>query len=144
MSFAPNGVYEDEAPKGGKRMTAKKTATKKGNDPVETYIAEQTPDKRALLERLRAVVDKAVPDATTSIKWGVPFYQRNGKNICALASFKEYVGINIFAPPDVLVDPKRRLEGAGKTNRMYKVRTAADVDAAAITRWLKAAVAANG
>ncbi|TMF23823.1 MAG: DUF1801 domain-containing protein, partial [Chloroflexi bacterium] len=74
-----------------------------------------TPDKRALLERLRALVDKAVPDATTSIKWGVPFYQRNGKNICALASFKEYVGINIFAPPDVLVDPKRRLEGGGKT-----------------------------
>jgi len=122
-------------------MPTAKTADKK--DPVKTYIAEQPPDKRALLEKLRAIVDKTVPDATTAIKWGVPFYLRGGKSICALASFKEYVGINFFAPPEALADPKKRLEGSGKSNRMYKVRTAADIDSAAITKWLKASVAAN-
>jgi len=103
------------------------------------YIAEQDPTKRVLLERLRAIVVKTVPDATVSIKWGVPFYQRAGKNVCSLAAFKEYVGINFFAPPERLADPKGRLEGAGKVNRMLKVRTAQDIDTAAITRWLKAA-----
>ena len=122
-------------------MPTAKTADKK--DPVKTYIAEQPPDKRALLEKLRAIVDKTVPDATTAIKWGVPFYLRGGKSICALASFKEYVGINFFAPPEALADPKKRLEGSGKSNRMYRVRTAADIDSPAITKWLKASVAAN-
>ena len=106
------------------------------------YIAEQSPDKRALLQSLRAIVVKTVPDATVEIKWGVPMYQRNGKRVCALASFKDYVGINFFAPPAALADPKKKLEGAGSTQRMLKVRTAKDIDAASISKWLKAAVAA--
>ena len=122
-------------------MPAAKTPAKK--DPVKTYIAEQAPDKQALLEKLRALIEKTVPDATTAIKWGVPFYLRGGKSICALASFKEHVGVNFFAPPEALADPKKRLEGGGKTSRMYKVRTASDIDAPAITKWLKAAVTAN-
>lgn len=107
------------------------------------YIAAQNVENRKLLEGLRAIVVKAVPDATVQIKWGVPFYLRDGKPVCALASFKEYVGINIFAPPAALKDPKKRLEGAGKVNRMYKVRSADDLDAPAIRGWLKAAVAAQ-
>ena len=119
---------------------AKKAATKSGA-PDDRYFAEQSPDKRALLEKLRALVNKAVPDADVSIKWGVPFYQRNGKNVWALASFKDHVGINFFASPSALADPQKKLEGGGKTTRMLKVRNAADIDSASITRWLKAAAA---
>ena len=109
----------------------------------DRYFAEQPADKAALLEKLRALVNKAVPDADVSIKWGVPFYQRNGKNVCALAAFKDHVGINFFAPPEVLADPEKKLEGRGKANRMLKVRSAGDIDTASILRWLKATVAAN-
>jgi hypothetical protein len=118
-----------------------KKAAKKTGAPDDRYFAEQSPDKRALLEKLRALVNKAVPDADVSIKWGVPFYQRNGKNVCALASFKDHVGINFFASPSALADPQKKLEGGGKTTRMLKVRSAADIDSASITRWLKAAAA---
>jgi hypothetical protein len=108
----------------------------------DKYFAEQSADKRALLERLRVLVRKGVPDATVSIKWGVPFYTSDGKDICALAVFKDFVGINIFAPPEALADPKKKLEGSGKKNRMLKVRTAADIDSASILKWLKAAAKA--
>ncbi|MGH2472535.1 MAG: DUF1801 domain-containing protein [Candidatus Limnocylindria bacterium] len=111
---------------------------------TDRYFAEQAPEKRALLEELRALVMKGVPDAQSSLKWGVPFYQRNGKSICSLAAFKEHVGINFFAPPSVLVDPKKKLEGGGKTMRMLKVRSPEDIDSASIQRWLKATVAAAG
>ena len=47
--------------------------------------------------------------------------------------------IYFFASPDKLADPKKKLEGAGKTSRMLKVHTAKDIDAASIQRWLKAA-----
>ena len=118
-------------------MTARKTSVD------ARYFAEQPPEKRALLEKLRVLVMKAVPDATVTIKWGVPFYQRNGKNVCALAAFKEHVGINFFASPDALGDPRKKLEGSGKSNRMLKVRTASDIDSASIVRWLKASVQAD-
>src|SRR5688572_29706442 len=111
--------------------------------PVDSYFRQQPPEKRALLEKLRALVAKGVPDADASIKWGVPFYQRNGKNVCSLAAFKEHVGINFFASPAVLVDPGKRLEGEGKSMRMLKVRRPEDIGNASILRWLKATVAAN-
>lgn len=128
------------APKtGAKKPAARKAAA--GAD--DRYFAEQSPDKAALLEKLRALINKEVPEADVAIKWGVPFYQRNGKNVCSLAAFKEHVGINFFASPSVLVDPKKKLEGGGKSMRMLKVRTASDIDSASILRWLKATVAAN-
>lgn len=131
-----------------KKITARKTAAKKAiakttwEPSVTGYFAEQPPDKRALLEKLRALVAKGVPDAAPTIKWGVPVYQRNGKNLCALAAFKDHVAINFFVAPSMLADPGKKLEG-GKTNRLLKVRSAGDIDAGAITRWLKAAAAAN-
>ena len=39
---------------------------------IRAYLFQQTPDKRALLEKLGVLVEKAIPDATASIKWGVP------------------------------------------------------------------------
>jgi len=127
------------------KTDAKKPAAKKTVAGVDDrYIAEQPADKAALLEMLRALVNKGVPHADVSIKWGVPFYQLNGKNICALASFKDHVAINFFAAPSAFVDPGKRLEGSGKGNRMLKVRNARDIDSASILRWLKAVVAANG
>jgi hypothetical protein len=137
-----------------RKPTAKKTAAKKStaktgskrdsaDASVESYFAQQPPDKRALLTKLRGLVEKGAPDAVPSIKWGVPIYAQNGRNICALATFKDHIGLNFFAPPSALPDPKKQLEGEGKTSRMLKVRSAADIDNASILRWLKAAVAAN-
>ena len=127
-----------------KRAAARSESPTKADAAVEAYFAAQTAEQRALLDQLRALVAKGVPDTDVSIKWGVPFFQRGGKNICALAAFKEHVAINFFAPPEVLVDPDGKLEGEGKANRMLQVRAASEIDAASIRRWLKAAVAANG
>lgn len=150
-----NGVQPTRRPPPGSAVVRKAAATKTASSvkhgprrdlgaSVEEYFARQPPDKRALLEKLRAVVMRAVPDATASIKWGVPVYEKNGKTVCALAAFKEHVGLNLFAPPGVLVDPGKKLEGGGKTSRMLKVRSVGDIDSATILRWLKATAAAKG
>src|SRR2546425_11580015 len=130
-----------------RKPTAKKTAAKKtapqdgsrrdGADPsVESYFAQQPPDKRALLTKLRGLVEKGAPDAVPSIKWGVPIYARNGRNICALASFKDHIGLNFFAPPSALAGPKKMLEGVGHKQGMLQVRAAAGVYAPRRARWL--------
>jgi len=132
-----------------KKTGAKKTPPKRGGKhnsadaSVEGYFAQQPPDKRALLIKIRGLVEKGAPDAVPMIKWGVPIYAQNGRNICAIATFKDHVGLNFFASPSALHDPKKKLEGEGKTSRLLKIRSAADIDAPSIARWLKAAVAAN-
>jgi hypothetical protein len=128
--------------KAAKKTAANKTAKSSGAS-TDAYFAEQPADKRALLEKLRALVAKGIPDADSSIKWGVPIYQLNGRNVCALASFKDHVAINFFASPNALVDPGKKLEGAGKSSRLLKVRSTTDIDSASILRWLKAAAAAS-
>ena len=70
----------------------------RSDDPATRFIAAVRPEQGVLLEQLRAIVVKNVPGATVTTKWGVPFYELGGKKICALAAFKEHVGINIFAP----------------------------------------------
>jgi hypothetical protein len=123
------------------KKTGPATSTAAGVD--RAYFAAQSPDKRALLEKLRGLVAKGAPGAVPTIKWGVAVYALNGKNVCALAAFKDHVAINFFAPAGVFVDPGKKLEGSGKSSRLLKVRTAADIDATGIQRWLKAAVAAT-
>ena len=137
-------------PAGKKRATTTKKVPPKTYGPrsdfgtlAEDYFARQEDDKRLLLEKLHALVMKAVPAATVAIKWGVPVYEKDGRAVCALAAFKEHVGINFFAPAAAFVDPQGRLEGGGKVSRMLKVRSARDIDPASIQRWLKAAVASK-
>lgn len=108
--------------------------------PADGYFARQPPDKRALLDPLRALVRAAAPTAHESIKWGMPFYTLGG-SLCALSTFKAHVSINFFAPPDVLTDPDGRLEGTGKGMRHLKVRAPGDIDRARVRRWLAQAVA---
>jgi hypothetical protein len=112
--------------------------------PIDAYFARQSPEQRALLETLRGLVEQAFPHAQTAIKWGVPFFLHNGKMVCALAAFKQHVVINIFAPPDTLVDPKGLLEGASQGARALKVRQAKDIDRASVLRWVKTALAHAG
>lgn len=129
-----------------KQATPKAAAKPKpssGAKVVDEFIAHQAPDKQVLLKKLAALADKHVPGAEHAIKWGAPFYIKDGKNICALGAFKNHVLINFFGPPAVFVDPEGKLEGSGSNNRSLKVRTAEDIDAAAIARWLKAAIAAS-
>lgn len=105
------------------------------------YISEQPADKAALLKKLDALVMKGMPDAEVVTKWGVPVYTRAGKNVCAIAGFKEHVALNFFVPPAALPDPKKRLEGAKKTTTL-RLRKASEFDEPSIVRWVKTAAKA--
>lgn len=108
--------------------------------PVEVFFDRHPPEQRELLEALHAMIRKAAPDARSSIKWGMPYYEVK-RGFCSLYTSPSYVGLNIMAPPEKLDDPEKRLEGTGKTMRHLKVRSAADLDEASILRWLRAAIA---
>lgn len=104
------------------------------------YIAEQDPDKAAMLKKLHGIVLKGMPGAEVALKWGVPVYMKDGANVCAIASFKEHVALNFFVPPGTLADPEKKLEG-GKTNRTLRIRRPGEIDEPTILRWVKSAAA---
>ena len=129
-----------------KRAGAGKPARKVGaradlGAPIDGFFAKQPPLLRAILEELRGLVEEAAPDATASIKWGMPFYTIGGNTMCALAGFKAHVNLILAGPPGSFADPKGLLDGDGKTGRHLKLRALDELPRVAVRGWLRAAAA---
>jgi hypothetical protein len=124
------------------RPPAKKMAPRSDlGAPVDGFFAKQPPPLRPILDRLRLLVEQAAPAATSSIKWGMPFYELDGEIVCALAGFKAHVNLILPGPPGTYADPGRLLQGEGKTGRHLKVRTLDELPDAAVRGWLRTAAA---
>lgn len=62
-----------------------------GRDPrVDDYIAKAADFARPILEHLREVAHRALPGAEEAIKWGMPHFLVNGKNVAGMAAFKAH------------------------------------------------------
>lgn len=109
--------------------------------PIEPFFEKRTGPLRQILDQLRALIDAEVPDATSSIKWGMPFYTLAGQPVCALAAFKAHVNLILAGPEGTFADPDGLLEGDGKTGRHLKLRAPEEIPRAAVSRWLAAAAA---
>lgn len=93
-----------------KRAPAKSAATaaSQSSQDVDAYLAAQSDDVRAALEKLRKDIKAAAPDATEVISYGVPTFRTNkaivsfgaAKNHCAL-----YV-MNLGVMKDLAADLK--------------------------------------
>jgi hypothetical protein len=125
--------------------TAKKRTARRADfgAPIGPWFEQWPPEKRAPLEKLRAIIDATVPEAESGLKWSVPFWTLNGKQLCDLVALKHEVALGIFAPPDVFDDPQGQLSGKSKEYRVLKVKHASEIDDASVKRWLEAAVAAQ-
>jgi uncharacterized protein YdhG (YjbR/CyaY superfamily) len=60
---------------------------------VDQYIAAQPDAVRAILERVRAAIRKAVPDAEEVISYQIPAYKLGGGTVVYFAGWKEHYSI---------------------------------------------------
>jgi uncharacterized protein YdhG (YjbR/CyaY superfamily) len=60
---------------------------------VAAYIAAQPDRAQPALERVRAIVRKALPSAEETISYGVPTYKRHGTYVVYFAGFKEHYSL---------------------------------------------------
>jgi hypothetical protein len=109
--------------------------------PIAGFFARQPARLRPILEQLRDLVQAAAPDATSSIKWGMPFFEVNGNMMCALGGHKSHVNLVLAGPPAAFADPDHRLSGEGKTGRHLKLRTLDEIPRDAVRSWLVTAAA---
>ncbi|MFT4056310.1 MAG: YdeI/OmpD-associated family protein [Novosphingobium sp.] len=62
-----------------------------GRDPrVDEYIAKAADFARPILEHLRELAHRALPETQEAIKWGMPHFLVNGKNVAGMAAFKAH------------------------------------------------------
>src|SRR4051794_9277198 len=63
--------------------------------PIDPLIAKLSGETRAIVERLRALVHRAVPEVTESIKWGQPVFEYQGL-LCHIRPSAKYVRFGFF------------------------------------------------
>lgn len=58
---------------------------------IDDYIAGCAPDVQPILEKIRAIVRQAAPDAEEAISYQMPTFRLNG-NLVHFAAFKHHIG----------------------------------------------------
>ena len=104
---------------------------------VQTYIAGQQIHAE-LLFKLREII--MMHPFEENIKWGMPTYSFDKKNLVGIGAFKKHVGIWFFQGA-LLSDPEKLLHNAqeGKTKAMRQLRlnTAEDINEKVLKSYLQ-------
>lgn len=80
---------------------------------IDAYIKKSAPFAQPIMKHLRALVHKACPEATETIKWGFPHFEYKGI-LCSMASFKQHCSFG-FWKYSLMKDDKKLLNKVGKT-----------------------------
>ncbi len=88
---------------------------------------------------LRRIVEAAAPDATASIKWGMPVFSIGREMMCALGGFKTHVNLVLPGPSGTYADPGGRLEGKSVHGRHLKLRAIDELPREDVRRWVRTA-----
>lgn len=116
---------------------------------IDRRIKELGDWRGRTLAKVRAIIRAADPDIVEEWKWvkptnpGTPVWSRGGI-ICTGEAYKEVVKLT-FARGAALRDPTRLFNASleGNTRRAIDIREGEEVDAAAFTALVRAAVALN-
>lgn len=122
-------------------MGAGKAAKAKPGESVEEFAQRLGRPLGPIVLAAASSIDKHVPHATQTVKWGWPCWVGNGL-IVSLCVMKRQVNMQFFRGAH-LADPDKVLEGTGKDLRHIKLRKAADARAPCVRAILKEACTAD-
>jgi len=112
---------------------------------IDAYIAKSADFAKPILNHLRSLVHKACPDATETIKWGMPFFENSGSILCNMAAFKQHCSFGLWNAP-LLKDPKGILQVKDKNamGHFDRITSLKDLPAdSVILAYLKEAASLN-
>lgn len=109
-----------------------------GDAPVAAYIAAMPGWKRAVGERLDALIVAAVPGVAKAVKWNTPFYGLDGQGwFTAFYCYKTYVSVTFFHGDRMTPVPPKPSKSPGV--RYLHIREGDVLDAAQFTDWIRQA-----
>jgi len=106
----------------------------KAETPAE-YLAELDAVRRAEVEAVRAVIQKAAPEAEEAMQWGMLAYRVEGRALVALAAQRRHLSLYLLETcgEPATLDPYRdRLAGLDMGKGCVRFRRAADLPLDAI------------
>jgi hypothetical protein len=114
-----------------------------GRKRVDRYLKTAPAYARPVLNKVRAMIRKALPAVQEDLKWGAPAFSSGGL-ICSLMAFKEHVGL-WFHKGSLLQDPKRLLQaGAGaRTMKQIRLTPGSGIDLAGLRDLVRQAAELN-
>lgn len=74
---------------------------------IDAYIRTYPEDVQYLLQKIRQTIQNAVPKAEEAIKYGLPTFVLNGKNLVHFGGFKNHIGF--YPAPSGIVAFKKEL-----------------------------------
>ncbi len=104
---------------------------------LDEFLKKVPTEQHALVRSLDALISKAAPDLTTSLKWGNLTYHA-AKIVCSVVSHRDHVNVQLWDGAK-LDDPSGQLEGTGKGMRHLKIASEADLDAKVVAGLVKQA-----
>ena len=72
-----------------------------GPSPMDEYLDGLAPEQRAALERVRAIVANAAPDAETGTSYGMPAFLLDGRPLLGFRAAKQHLSVYPFSPAAV-------------------------------------------
>ena len=108
---------------------------------IDAYAKSLDDWRGDVVRELDALVRKAAPGTSGSIKWAQPVYELQGP-FAYVKAFDAAVNFGFWRGAD-LSDPDGALEGTGDRMRHVKIRAPEDVDPKRFTAWAKEAAALN-
>lgn len=107
---------------------------------IDAYIAKAQPFARPILTRIRKAVHAGCPDATETIKWGMPAFEYKGP-LVGMAGFKAHCALAFWKASLMQSLPARQRGAMGQFGRFESLD---DVPSeAALVKMVKEAAALN-
>jgi hypothetical protein len=115
-----------------------------GDAPVQAYIAAMPGWKRAIGERVDALVTRALPDVRKAVKWNSPFYGVAGQGwFLSFHVFSRYVKLTFFKGAALEPPPPGSTPKSGE-GRWLDVYEGDELDKVQLEAWIRQAAAIPG
>ena len=105
---------------------------------ISEYIRKGNPILQPLAKDLRKIILSATPEIKENIKWNMPCYSVDGKNVCYFSIAKNHVTFG-FYNATVLTDNDGLLEGTGRALRHVKISSKKEIRKTIFTKWVREA-----
>lgn len=103
------------------------------NDEIKKYIEKQKSPQKEILEGVRKIFLKTIPECNEEMAWGVISFAEKKFYIAAIKE-KVHVGFSING---LNKEEISQFEGSGKTMRHIKIKTLKDIDENKLEKLIK-------
>ena len=105
---------------------------------VDEYLDALADPLHDVAQRVRAVIDTGLPEASCAIRWAHPTWSLGKDPVCYLKAATRHLTFGFWRGA-AIVDPSGRLETGGQVMAHVKLRSVDDIDPTVLSDWLRQA-----